>query len=188
METREDLIAARAAGEARDFLFFWGHKPSATGEITKSCLSQWFVAPFEEKGVRYPTAEHFMMARKAELFGDAAVWDRILTTEDPGRAKALGRKVVGFQDEVWTAHRGEIVVAGNDLKFSQNPRLATFLLRTGERVLVEASPLDTIWGIGLAADSSDAGDPASWRGLNLLGFALMEVRSRLATRSRRGSD
>lgn len=179
MQTREDLVAAFATGETKEFLFFWGHRASTTGEVTKSCLSQWFVAPFEEGGVRYPTAEHFMMARKAEQFGDIAVRDRILATEDPGRAKALGRKVSGFQDEVWAAHRGEIVVAGNFLKFSQNPRLSRFLPGTGDSVLVEASPVDAIWGIGLATDSPDAEDPARWRGLNLLGFALMEVRSRL---------
>ena len=179
MQAREDLAAAIAAGEKKEFLFFWGHRVAATGEVTKSCLSQWFVAPFEEGGVRYPTAEHFMMARKAELFGDVAARDRILATEDPGRAKALGRKVAGFQDDVWTAHRDEIVASGNFLKFSQNPRLARFLVGTGDSVLVEASPLDAIWGIGLSADSPDAGSPARWRGLNRLGFALMEVRSRL---------
>ena len=122
-----------------------------------------------------------MMARKADLFGDQDCLERILQTDDPSMAKALGRGVRGFDEQRWLDHRWEIVVAANHLKFGQNGKLQKFLLATGNKVLVEASPVDSIWGIGLSADAPQASDPVAWRGLNLLGFALMEVRHLLAT-------
>jgi len=120
-----------------------------------------------------------MMAEKAQLFGDKETRRAILAATDPGKAKALGRGVVGFDESVWLKHRWSIVVQANALKFSQNEAIRHFLLGTGTRVLVEASPVDRIWGIGLAADAPESQDPANWQGLNLLGFALMEVRSQL---------
>lgn len=183
MKSREDLLAAVARGEVFDYLLFWGHRPTPDGSVSKSCFSQWFAAPFEAQGQRFPTAEHFMMFRKAELFGDQDAQMAILRSADPSEAKALGRAVKGFTEHIWVEHRWNIVVDANLLKFSQNPKLLHFLLSTGETVLVEASPVDSIWGIGLAADRAEATDPSQWNGLNLLGFALMEVRSRL-----RGAD
>mgnify|MGYP002634293050 CR=1 FL=1 len=173
----ETLRRGVAAGSRPKFLFFWGHTPQGAG-ADKSCLSQWFEAPFIIDGEDYPTAEHYMMASKAALFGDDALLETILDSETPGEAKALGRKVRGFDHGVWEAHRIEIVVAGNVAKFSQNPGLLSFLLNTRERVLVEASPKDRIWGIGLSEHDEDAYQPQQWRGLNLLGFALMEARFR----------
>lgn len=175
----ETLIADLERGAHPEYLCFWGHRARADGAITKSCFSQWFVAPFEHEGRRYLTAEHFMMAGKAELFGDLDTRDQILQAEDPGKVKALGRKVKDFDEARWLAQRWDIVVQANRLKFGQNPALRAFLLGTQAKVLVEASPLDTIWGIGLAADDEAAGDPRRWNGLNLLGFALMEVRRQL---------
>ncbi|MYN40048.1 GNAT family N-acetyltransferase [Duganella sp. FT109W] len=160
-------------------LMFWGHQPSRDGAITKTCFSQWFEASFEVDGIRYLTAEHYMMAEKARLFGDEAARQRVLAATNPGAAKAIGREVLGFDNQRWLAHRWDIVVRANMAKFSQNAALRTFLLDTQDRVLVEASPVDAIWGIGLGADDPRATDPAAWEGLNLLGFALMEVRSRL---------
>lgn len=120
-----------------------------------------------------------MMAGKALLFGDARAHQAILVAKGPGAAKALGREVRGFDEARWVAHRFGLVVEANLAKFSQNPPLAQFLASTGTKVLVEASPVDRIWGIGLARDHEDAERPARWRGLNLLGFALMDVRARL---------
>ncbi len=128
------------------------------------------------RGVRYATAEHFMMAGKARLFGDAESEHRVLSDDDPGKAKGAGRKVKGFDEDTWAAHRYDLVVAANDAKFGQNPPLRAFLRSTGDRVLVEASPYDRIWGIGLSADQPEARTPEHWRGENLLGFALMQVR------------
>lgn len=173
------LRAAVAAGERFEYLFFWGHTPKVAGRIDGSCLSQWYPAPFVVNGAIYPTAEHWMMAGKARLFGDHDALDAILAAADPGNAKALGRTVRGFDDGRWEAHRAELVVEGNVHKFAQSPPLHAFLLATRNRVLVEASPRDRIWGIGIGASHEDAGDPRRWRGENLLGFALMEARSRL---------
>ena len=110
---------------------------------------------------------------------DDAVLADILASTDPSKVKALGRKVKGYDESRWVAHRFAIVVAGNYAKFSQNEALTAFLLSTGDKVLVEASPVDQIWGIGLARDGPHAAHPDKWNGLNLLGFALMEVRDML---------
>ena len=98
---------------------------------------------------------------------------------DKAQAKALGRQVAGFDEATWVEHRWPIVVDGSIAKFAANPELRDYLLVTSNRVLVEASPRDRIWGIGLSADSDNAQRPSQWRGLNLLGFALMEARTHL---------
>lgn len=179
MWTREALAVRVAAGEKVDFLFFWGHTPRREGIVDASCLSQWYPAAFEVDGVRYPTAEHFMMAGKARLFRDAEACTRILRARTPAEAKAIGREVQDYEDDAWEKARASVVVRGNVAKFGQHTPLREFLRRTGKRVLVEASPRDTVWGIGLAASNPDARDPAKWRGRNLLGFALMEARAAL---------
>jgi hypothetical protein len=120
-----------------------------------------------------------MMFRKAELFNDLETAERILKAGRPAAVKALGRTVRGFQESIWQQNRVAIVVDGNHAKFSQSELLRSFLLGTKQRVLVEASPVDKIWGIGLTADDPRAENPLEWRGLNLLGFALMDVRERL---------
>ncbi|MGW4892073.1 NADAR family protein [Kitasatospora sp. NPDC004240] len=177
---RADLVAAVAAGARPRWLMFWGHRPQRDGSIGPGSLSQWWPSAFTVDGVRYATAEHWMMAGKARMFGDEAIVPRILAAKSPAEAKKLGRQVRGFRDAVWTAGRFELVVEGNLAKFGQDEALREYLLGTGGRVLVEASPMDRIWGIGLAADDERAEHPASWRGENLLGFALMETRTRLA--------
>ena len=168
-----------SAGSLPETLLFWGHRPPRGGGVGKSCLSQWYPAPFTVDGARYATAEHFMMAGKARLFGDGEALRLVLAAGDPGAAKGAGRKVRGFDENTWTAHRYALVIAANTAKFGQHPALRGFLLGTGEKVLVEASPQDTVWGIGLSAAQPEAGRPAQWRGLNLLGFALMDVRQAL---------
>ena len=165
--------------EHNDYLFFWGHQPSKDGSIIKTCMSQWWPAVFEENGFVYQTAEHYMMAGKAKLFNDMAIFEKILSKSSPKEVKDLGRQIQSFDPAVWDAHKYSIVKQGNYLKFSQNERLTHFLLQTGTKVLVEASPVDPVWGIGLAEDNAAAQDPAQWKGENLLGFALMEVRDEL---------
>lgn len=172
----QTLLGAVHAGEYLKFLFFWGHQPNTDGSLGKGCLSQWWPAAFTVDRITYPTAEHFMMAEKARLFGDEAALQEILNASSPGKAKSVGRIVQGFEDSIWNAQRFEIVVRGNQAKFAQNPPLQEFLRNTGNRILVEASPQDRIWGIGLTEDDPRATNPAQWLGLNLLGFALMKVR------------
>ena len=176
----EALRARHATGERFDFLCFWGHRGRADGAPSKACFSQWFPAPFVIDDVRYATAEHWMMAGKARLFGDAAALAKVLAHDDPAKAKAAGRGVRDFDEAIWTTRRFALVAEGNRAKFEAHPPFRDFLLATGDRVLVEASPVDPVWGIGLAADDPAAADPARWRGSNLLGFALMAVREALA--------
>ncbi|WP_288423898.1 NADAR family protein [uncultured Spirosoma sp.] len=161
------------------YLFFWGHQKSKSGDLTASCFSQWWTSPFIVDKVRYNTAEHWMMAQKALLFNDKEIYGKIIEAKSPAEAKTLGRQVRNFDEAVWNTNRFNLVVEGNVHKFSQHPDLKEFLLNTKERVLVEASPVDKIWGIGLAADSDRADNPKRWNGLNLLGFALMQVRDML---------
>ncbi|MFJ8041477.1 NADAR family protein [Kitasatospora sp. NPDC096147] len=177
---REALAALVAAGAQPKYVFFWGHRPERDGRIGAGALSQWWPGVFEVDGVRYPTAEHWMMAGKARLFGDEEVLAKVLAAGSAPEAKKLGRQVRRFDDRRWDAERFELVVRGNVAKFGQDEALRSYLLGTGRRVLVEASPIDRIWGIGLHADDERATRPADWRGLNLLGFALMEARTRLA--------
>lgn len=174
-----ELTAVQARGERVKFLFFWGHQPEPDGWISTGCLSQWWPAPFTADGHVFATAEHYMMWRKATLFGDHSAALKILDAPHPHAAKALGGRVTGFDQQVWDEHRVPIVIAGNLAKFRQHPSLGAFLVTTGRRVLVEASPVDRIWGIGLIRDDPAATDPGQWRGLNLLGFALMQVRDTL---------
>jgi ribA/ribD-fused uncharacterized protein len=177
----EQLRTVEAAGTVPDILPFWGHKPTASGVAGLGCLSQWWPAAFTVDGVVYPTAEHWMMAGKAQLFNDPAGLTAVLAAGSPGGAKAAGRKVRGFDEGRWSAARYDLVVAGNLAKFTQHPDLHQFLIGTGQRVLVEASPYDRIWGIGMGPTNPAVARPSAWRGLNLLGFALMDVRSRLRT-------
>ncbi|MFG3601039.1 NADAR family protein [Micromonospora chersina] len=174
-----ELTAAVHSGARVRYLHFWGHRPQRDGSVGTGCLSQWWPAPFTVDGRTYATAEHWMMWHKATLFGDYQVAERVLDAAHPHRAKALGRQVRGFDEATWAARRYDIVVAGSVAKFRQHEELGRFLLGTGDRVLVEASPVDRVWGIGLAADDPRAADPARWRGANLLGFALMEARAAL---------
>lgn len=169
----QELVQVVARGARPKYIFFWGHKPKVPGRLDHSCLSNWFPARFALNGQEYPTTEHYMMAEKARLFGDEMNGEKIL------RAKSLGRKVSNFDEGVWKEQRFEIVVSGNEAKFLQNEELGVFLRCTGSKVLVEASPRDRIWGIGMGKDNEKAENPLQWKGLNLLGFALMEVRERL---------
>jgi ribA/ribD-fused uncharacterized protein len=168
------------AGWSPKFIFFWGHTSSDPTRVGKECFSQWYPAPFVVDGIAYPTAEHFMMAEKARLFGDEEAARAALEAPHPGAAKRAGRQVRGFIESIWQERRFDIVVAANQAKFSQHPMLRDVLLATTARVLVEASPTDRVWGIGLAADDAQARNPLEWRGLNLLGFALMVARARIA--------
>jgi ribA/ribD-fused uncharacterized protein len=175
-----DLLDGIEQDHRYRFLSFWGHTPRREGAVDASCFSQWFPAAFTVDGVSYPTAEHWMMAGKARLFGDDEALAAVLTAPHPGAAKAAGRTVRDFDEKTWRKHRMELVVDGSIHKFSADRALCDYLVGTGSRVLVEASPLDRVWGTGLTATDEAAEDPAKWPGTNLLGFALMAARDYLA--------
>ncbi|WLW51881.1 NADAR family protein [Streptomyces sp. YU58] len=179
IDSRDALVRAVRAGERIKYLHFWGHRPRPDGRVGAGCLSQWWPSPFAVDGVTYATAEHWMMAGKARLFEDPEAERRVLEADHPAEAKKAGRLVRGFDEAIWERERFRIVVEGSVHKFAAHAELREFLVNTGDRVLVEASPVDRVWGIGLAADDEAAADPERWRGPNLLGFALMEARGRL---------
>lgn len=151
-----------------DMVLFW--KPPAV-------FCQWTKSIFEMDRTTYCCAEQFMMAEKARVFRDRVTESAILATEDPAEHQKLGRQVRGFSAYRWEQVRFDIVVKANLAKFQQNPDMLETLLETETRTLVEASPRDTIWGIGLSASDADAYEPSRWKGRNLLGKALMEVRA-----------
>lgn len=175
----EHLKQKKNSGEKIDFLFFWGHRPSDNGDITKSCLSQWWKCSFSEDIYEYCCMEQYMMFNKAQLFGDDEIGKKIMDCTDPNTIKKLGRKVKNFNPDVWDKVKYSIILNGNYLKFIQNPKLRNFLLSTGNKILVEASPYDNIWGIQMSANDIRATNPNEWCGNNLLGFALTEVREEI---------
>ncbi|MEL6950955.1 MAG: NADAR family protein [Pseudomonadota bacterium] len=174
----DELICHLDQGNAVKYVYFWGHT-SRGSRVDETCLSQWFPATFRLGSRSFATAEHYMMFRKAEVFGDHEIAAKVLDAKSPGEAKALGRQVRGFDTETWFEFRWDIVVEANVAKFSQNAGLQQYLMGTGERVLVEASPVDTIWGIGMDKATAMHAHPKDWQGKNLLGFALMEARERV---------
>ena len=177
--SKKNLLDRIRQGASVEYLFFWEHQPSPDGKVTASCLSHWWPGEFPAGNLRYVCAEQFMMAAKARCFHDEFTLHKILAENDPAAIKKLGRQVRNFSPALWNEKKCAVVIEGNILKFSQNPALRDFLLSTGDTVLVEASPYDCIWGIGLRREDPDSREPEKWRGENLLGFALMEVRGLL---------
>jgi ribA/ribD-fused uncharacterized protein len=140
-------------------------------------LSQWYPSPFTLDGLHYSTAEQYMMVAKASFFGDQDILTKILNTSNPREQKALGRQVRGFDPQSWNTVARQYVMQGNHAKFGQDADLLLYLMTTGDRELVEASPTDCVWGIGLGLDNPDRFDRTKWRGTNWLGLALMSVRT-----------
>lgn len=142
-------------------------------------FSQWHKKRFSINDIEYNCCEQYMMAEKARLFDDQDSIDKIIAAKFPGEQKKLGRNVKGFSEKIWKKHRYNIVLKGNMAKFSQNTDLKEKLLKTGNAILCEANPKDRIWGIALKAHDPKVKNPQQWKGLNLLGKALMEVREAL---------
>ncbi|WP_434390149.1 NADAR family protein [Melittangium boletus] len=161
------------SGTRQVFTFFWRDA---------SPFSQWHPSVFEWRGQRFLCAEQSMMYGKAMLFGDEESAARILQARTPKEHKALGRAVRGFEGSLWERERERIVYEGNHAKFTQNVALLEALRATAGTRLVEASPLDRIWGVGLAEEDPRIQDPARWRGLNLLGEVLTRLREDLSPR------
>lgn len=156
-------------------IFFYGHKDD---KISEKCLSQMWPCLFEVDGLKYSSAEQYMMYSKAILFNDDEIAKKIMISESPKECKALGRKVRNFDTVIWDKEKYSIVVRGNMAKFQQNEELKAYLFSTGEEEIVEASPFDRVWGIGIRVGDPRINDRSKW-GSNLLGKALMEVREKL---------
>lgn len=146
-------------------------------------FSQWYRCRFVVNRIQYNCAEQFMMAEKARLFGDTEAEKRIMSFTSPRDQKAEGRKVKNFDASKWNAVAKDKVYEGNYAKFSQNQELQKKLFDTEGTILVEASPTDTIWGIGRAEDDPLALDRKTWRGTNWLGEVLTKLRDDLKSKT-----
>jgi ribA/ribD-fused uncharacterized protein len=155
-----------------DFYFFWSGP-----------FSQWAIRPMTISGVEYNCCEQYMMASKAAIFADNWAYDEIMKEKDPSKQKALGRQVKHFDKDIWDDACRGVVYLGNYYKFTQHEPLKKMLELTGDKIIVEASPYDRVWGIGLSASDPRALDRAQWRGTNWLGEAIMEVRLALREKS-----
>lgn len=152
------------------YVFFWN-----------GYLSQWYGSPFYIDGKEFNCAEQWMMYNKAIMFNDVPSARLIMAAKSPKEQKACGRAVQGFDDDLWMKndHAYNVVVVGSLAKFAQNPSLGQLLKETRGKVLVEASPYDTRWGIGMMENDPGVDDPSNWKGQNLLGLAITEARIKL---------
>ena len=153
------------------FVLFWGGP-----------FSQWYPHKMEIDGVEYNCCEQYMMAEKARLFGDTEALEAIMKTKDPKKQKAYGRGVKNFNPHMWDLISRNVVFRGNLAKF-QDPELKEYLFGFGNEEIVEASPYDKVWGIGLSEDDPDALDKSKWQGTNWLGEAIMQVREALKSQA-----
>ena len=146
-----------------------------------SVFSQWAMRSFELDGNLFNCTEQYMMYRKAKLFGDHDAAKKIWSSGDPAKQKALGRKVKNFDKDKWEAIARDVVYKANYAKFTQNKDCLNELVKTGDKIIVEASPYDCIWGVGLRCDDPKVLDEKNWRGTNWLGEAIMKVREDIET-------
>jgi ribA/ribD-fused uncharacterized protein len=164
--------------ETSKYVFFYGHHQTASGHHV---FSQWTACSFSDEDQNtYTSTEQYMMAQKALLFDDQDYFDLIIKSNNPAQIKKYGRMIRGFNERKWNRHKFNIVVQGNYLKFTQNVQFKHILMLTGSKTIVEASPYDRIWGIGLDAKTASKVPESSWPGENLLGKALVEVRKLIA--------
>ena len=143
-------------------------------------LSNWYPSKFQYGSVLYSSMEQYMMHQKAVLFRDPETAGHILETSRPDTIKALGREVKHYEESIWNGFRQIIVYRGLMEKFGQNAELRKYLLFTENAILAECAVQDRIWGIGLSMQDESRLDLKKWRGQNLLGFTLMQVRMELA--------
>lgn len=149
-------------------VYFWG-----------GVFSQWYSSPFSLYNDKFATAEHYMMWRKALLFKNDDIAAEILQNPSASDVKRLGRKIQNFNQEVWNENKFNIVCDGSWYKFTSSKELMSKLLETGTKTLVEGSPEDTIWGVGLHYNDDKILDESNWRGENLLGKALVQTRNKI---------
>ncbi|MCQ2816603.1 MAG: NADAR family protein [archaeon] len=160
----------------KEYVLFYGYHEKGQG-VSKACLSQWYQCSFKVDNVNFTSSLQFLMYQKASYFNDDEGKNKIINETEPKKIKALGKTIKNFQHEAWKTVSEEIAIEGNFYKFYQNEELKSFLLGTGDKILVEANPHDNKWGIALSSDESDkCKDPNQWKGKNLTGFTLMEVR------------
>lgn len=156
-----------------DIVPFW--KPyEQDGEF-----SQWYKSSMIIDNITYTTCEQYMMSQKALLFEDKDIYEKIMQSNSPKEYKALGRKIKNFNEDIWNKYKRNIVFKANLAKFTQNEKLKNKLLSTKNKILIEASPYDNIWGVKLTKEDSRIFNKDTWQGQNLLGYILMDVRDEI---------
>jgi hypothetical protein len=155
--------------DKKSYVYFW-----SVNDKEYSCFSQWYPCKFEEDSIWFNCSEQYMMANKALLFGDNDIYDKIMKTSSPKIMKSLGKKVKNFNPKIWNKEKYDIVLCGNMLKFGYDIEMLEILRNTGNSIIAEASPYDNIWGIGMKKQKDLT--EKDWKGTNLLGKILMEVR------------
>jgi ribA/ribD-fused uncharacterized protein len=123
-----------------------------------------------------------MMSKKAEVFEAWDILERIKATDNPREVKELGREIPNFSDKIWDKHKINIVRQANFLKFSQNSDLKEIMINHKDLILVEASPVDRVWGIGLHFSSDLVLNEKNWKGKNLLGECIMYARNKIISK------
>jgi len=146
---------------------------------TKHPFSQWHKSKFKINDLLFNSAEQYMMYSKAKLFGDNETADKILQSTNVREQKKLGREVKNFNLEIWNRNAINIVYEGNKAKFTQNPEYLELLLSTKGKTIVEASPTDRVWGIGMTRENKNSNNIFEWNGTNWLGIVLTELREEL---------
>jgi len=150
------------------YFFFWKHR-----------LSQWHIVNFTAGSYTYNCCEQYMMHLKAVLMRDPETAAEIMNEKNPYNHQTLGRKIKNFNQEVWDMNKYSVVLTGNRARFTQSAECRELLLATGDKILVEASPYDKVWGIAMGVNDPDILDETKWRGQNLLGKVLTQVREEL---------
>ena len=157
-------------------VYFWKPHLKVKGILDPAVCCNWWIEPLVYQGIQFRTAEHAMMWAKANLFDDHQAMLAILETRDPWTAKAIGRQVMGFSDQLWDDNSYKFVRDICVAKFSQSDRLKKWMLaHHPDTVFVEASPIDYIWGVKLDEQNYNVRNMKTWRGYNLLGYALTEA-------------
>lgn len=172
-QTAAEMDRLRIGNTETDAIFFY-----RVGDAY-GAFSNWAPTPFTVDGVSFSTAEQYIMYRKCLTFGDTVTAEKLLSSDSPKEQKALGREAAGYIDSVWAGIRQTVAIRGLYAKFSQDAELKRLLLCTGDAVLVECTSNDRIWACGLDKDDDDRLSADRWKGQNILGFALMEVRNML---------
>lgn len=173
-EQRYTVNDAEEMSYNEDIICFW--KPYGMNEIGPHVFCQWYKTKFSDDKNTYTCTEQYMMYQKAILFDDNEIANKILQENRPDQMKKYGRLIKNFDEKIWNDHKFMIVYNGNYLKFTQNEKLKKYIKSTGNSILVEASPYDAVWGVKMSMDNDDILYPEKWKGQNLLGFALMQVR------------
>jgi ribA/ribD-fused uncharacterized protein len=149
-------------------VFFWG-----------GIYSQWYKVPMIIDHMEYNCCEQYMMHQKALLFSDFGMAEKIMLEKDPKKQKALGRQVESFDRKIWDKVCQSVIYKGNLEKFTQNSAIKKELMGTGDRLMVEASPFDEIYGIKMAENDFGVEDQKNWKGTNFLGIAITKVKNKL---------